>query len=101
MRLFNLSAEAYSQYINSVKGNANLTYNEARLKLVRNILLSIPIIQEKENFGGQWYAYGKLRILVDTKYKEIICVLNNQPIPKKWTPNADLKEIADITLGLK
>lgn len=101
MKLFSLSTGAYHQYISTVKGNINTTYTEARLKLIRNVLLSTPIKQEEGSFSGEWYAYGKLRILVDSKKREIICVLNNQPIYKDWELNLELKDVADKILELK
>lgn len=101
MNLYNLSANAFSQYVGLVKNNKDMTYRQARLKLTRNILLSTKVEENCGVFDGTWYAYGSLRIFVNEKHNEITCILNYQPIYKNWVRNDDLKERLNKVLGIK
>jgi hypothetical protein len=62
VQLLELSKGAYKYYKNNVKGNENITYDMARRKLTRNVLLAKKV--EPELNGKKLYIYGCLHILV-------------------------------------
>jgi hypothetical protein len=67
LEMVELSPKAFKYYRKKVKHNNNITYDQARLKLTRNIMCAkeIPPRNEEDAAkGNKLYQYGNLEILV-------------------------------------
>jgi hypothetical protein len=67
MEIVELTDKVFRYYSKKVKDNKNITYDQARLKLTRNIMLAdiIPPRDESDiEKGNTLYQYGNLLILV-------------------------------------
>lgn len=95
MELFKLGKGAFHHYRNSVRGNQNISFEEAQRKLTRNIQLAIEVQPEKYD-DKQLYMYGKLGILVVRD--KIIWVKNNLHSPKSW--KKDRKKLSSLNKEL-
>lgn len=93
MKVLKVNDFALQSYRSFVKGNRSLSSNEVAKKLTRNVLLAKKIA-EIENQA--WYAYGKLRILVEDN--TVTCVMNNQKVVDGIDQNK--KKILNDILGI-
>lgn len=65
MELYNLKNSAYQMYKLTVKGNMNVSFDQARRKLTRNILLAAERKNLKNKLKRQReFIYGNMRIIV-------------------------------------
>lgn len=67
MKLLDLQPNAYRYYKRNVKGNENISFEDARKKLTRNVELA-ELLQPTEDQmmqGVEMYAYGNLLIKVE------------------------------------
>jgi hypothetical protein len=67
MEIVELTDKVFRYYTKKVKHNKNITYDQARLKLTRNIMLAKKIPPRDESDiekGNALYQYGNLLILV-------------------------------------
>jgi len=70
---------AFNYYKNSVKGNKHISYEQACLKMTRNMMLALPV--NKKN-GRIIYMYGTLHFSI--KNGRVSWIMNNRPIPAVW-----------------
>ena len=76
IKLYDLKAEAYEEYRQSVKGNTETSYDLARKKLTRNILLGVKKKGVLNTLTlKQEYIYGNLKITV--KFGSIVKIENH------------------------
>jgi hypothetical protein len=78
MELLRLTDKAYEQYKVSVKGNKDISKDQAARKLTRNVLLAkeLPPRNTLERFiGNRMHMYGNLHILV--RRGKIVNVFNH------------------------
>lgn len=98
MRLYKLTKNSYDYYRQNVKGNEFTTYNQARKKLTRNILLSSNKMLCGD--GDTIFFYGNLEIRVN-KANKIILLKNNHSINYIFRVDRDkyneLNELLGIT----
>lgn len=79
IKLFKLSNKAYRQYCKVTKGNSDISYDLARRKLTRNILLSLKTDIDKNK---KLYIYGYLHIFV--RKNKIVWVKNIKSLKSDW-----------------
>jgi hypothetical protein len=100
MRLLNLKESAYNTYKREVKGNTNVTFDQAKRKLTRNILLAVERTSLKNILKcEQQYIYGCLRITV--RFGTIIKIENHiQDTIPGWTCDQQRYEEISKQLGI-
>lgn len=83
VKVFDLPNYVFSYYKSKVKGNKDISYELAKLKLSRNVALSIPIYQ---GFIHSLWAYGSLMIKTksDSKGNRIVAIWNNKRPHDRW-----------------
>lgn len=83
VKIFDLPIYVFNKYRKAVKSNKNTDYEMAKLKLSRNIALSIPIYQ---GFIHSLWSYGNLMIKTksDSKGDRIIAIWNNKRPHDRW-----------------
>lgn len=67
MKLLKLTDEVFQYYKENVKGNENISEDQAARKLTRNVLLAMPVPQRspvERLIGNMKYIYGNLYIVV-------------------------------------
>jgi hypothetical protein len=100
LRLLKLKQSAYDTYREQVKGNANITYDQAIRKLTRNVLLAVERISLKNILKcEQQYIYGNLRIIV--RFGTIIEIENHiQDVVPGWVLDQKKYEQISKELGI-
>ncbi|CAG7840855.1 hypothetical protein CLOHAE12215_02279 [Clostridium haemolyticum] len=73
---YDLRYGVYEYYINNVKGNENLTYNQVKKKLSSNALSGVKMPDDRE--GVEVYRYGNMAIKIQNE--EIVYIHNNKGI---------------------
>lgn len=79
MKLLELTPSVFRDYRSTVKGNEDITYDAARKKITRNVMLAKklePRNQEDIDKGNILYQYGNLEILV--KNETVIHIKNHK-----------------------
>lgn len=78
LKLYKLPEEVYKQYQQQVKGNANITYEQAVKKLNRNIQLVKETAPERieRKFLSVTYKYGNLHLV--TRLGKIVKLVNHK-----------------------
>lgn len=71
-----VSERVYNHYITHIKNNENDTYEIARKKLIRNIILSDWQPINKNRIERRLFNYGNLSILWDENLNEIVWLDN-------------------------
>ena len=100
IRLLNLKESAFDYYRNNVKGNVNITFDQARRKLTRNVLLAV----ERTNLKNllkckQVYIYGNMRIIV--RFGTIVEIENYiTDVVPNWTKDEEKYEQITKELGI-
>jgi len=79
MTKLTMTRKTFDEYRSTVRGNENITLEEALKKLQRNIELAE--CRPREN--GNYYAYGKLHFIVSEK-NVVVWLKNNCTAPKEW-----------------
>jgi hypothetical protein len=67
LKILKLSDEVYEHYKSNIKGNENITKDQAARKLTRNVMLAMEITPRNaldRLKGNKLYYYGNLHILV-------------------------------------
>lgn len=87
MKLLDLSYKAYTQYMEQVRGNENISFDQAQRKLSRNVLLVVETAPERVVRGlfSTKYKYGNLTIVV--RNRKIVKVVNYKGKPVGWKIN--------------
>lgn len=78
MKLLKLSDKAYEQYRTKVKGNENITRDQASKKITRNVLLAKevpPRYTLDRLLGSKLYHYGNLHIIV--RWGKVLQIYNH------------------------
>jgi ATP-dependent phosphoenolpyruvate carboxykinase len=100
VRLLNLKESAFKQYQLEVKGNANITFDQAQKKITRNVLLAVERTSLKNLLTfKQVYIYGNMKITV--RFGTIIEIENHisDPVPN-WTKDEKRYEEISRELGI-
>lgn len=102
IEVYDLDELVYFEYISSVKGNESLTYEEAKKKLTRGILLGYSVYKNDKT-KIQIIQYGWLQIVTKANKKgkkKIIDIKNYQKPRQYW--KLDLVKYKEISekLGL-
>ncbi|NFV47207.1 hypothetical protein FDJ70_05895 [Clostridium botulinum] len=86
---YDLRYGVYEYYINNVKGNENLTYNQVKKKLSSNALSGVKMPDDRE--GVEVYRYGNMAIKIQNE--EIVYIHNNKGIKnfERYKFNIDTK----------
>jgi len=86
---YDLRYGVYEYYINNVKGNENLTYNQVKKKLSSNALSGVKMPDDRE--GVEVYRYGNMAIKIQNE--EIVYIHNNKGIKnfERYKFNIDSK----------
>jgi hypothetical protein len=100
IRLLNLKESAYQYYRTNVKGNLNISFDQAQKKLTRNVLLAVEKTSLKNILKCQQvYIYGNLKIIV--RFGTIIEIENHiQDIVPGWTLDQKKYEQISRELGI-
>jgi hypothetical protein len=100
LKLLNLKESAYQQYRLTVKGNETISFDQAMLKLNRNVLLAVERKSIKNTLKcKRVYIYGCMRII--TRFGTIIDIENhiNDPIPN-WKKDEKKYDQISKQLGI-
>jgi hypothetical protein len=84
LKMLKLNDNSYEYYRNKVKGNENISREQAERKLTRNSLLSFVYMKDspaKKN-PRTWYSYGALRFMVQNN--EVKWIENNCRVYPMW-----------------
>lgn len=70
MKILRLTDKAYEQYKTTVKGNQNISKDQARKKLTRNVLLADEIELDRKDrlLGKKRFRYGNMTIHLQFGY---------------------------------
>jgi hypothetical protein len=100
IRLLNLKESAFKTYKNEVKGNLNISFDQAQRKLTRNVLLAVEKTSLKNLLTfKQVYIYGNMRITV--RFGTIIEIENHiSNIVPNWTKDEKRYEQISKELGI-
>jgi hypothetical protein len=100
IRLLNLKESAFKTYKNEVKGNLNISFDQAQKKLTRNVLLAVERTSLKNILKCQQeWIYGNLRIIV--RFGTIIEIENHiQDVVPGWTCDQKKYEAISKELGI-
>lgn len=91
-----MTDSAFNYYKNSVKGNKNITYEQACLKMTRNMMLALPV--KKNNGKRLVYMYGTLHFTVQNG--RVNWIGNQRPIPAVWYKDRVRYDEITKTLGI-
>ena len=94
-QVLKMSTETFNYYKKNVKGNKNISYEQACLKMTRNMLLALPV---KKQSGRLIYMYGTLHFTV--KDGRVNWIKNNMPIPAVWYKDRVRYDEIGNTLGI-
>lgn len=84
---FNESTLNY--YRKSIRGNEDISEDQARRKMTRNMMLAYPYRQESraKKHPRTFYTYGSLRFIVRDNI--VISLINHQKVFKVWKKDWD------------
>lgn len=88
-KFLDFSVGSFDYYQRFVKGNEDISLDQARRKITRNMLLSAAYKRDSPNKESPrtWYAYGILHFIV--KDNTVTWIQNHQPIVKGWKLDYD------------
>ena len=92
-----LTEKAYKQYVSATKKNSKLTFNKAKRKIYRDILLSV-LDTSCSDKGYNIYGYGHLKIYVKDNTIECIEIANTTP--HNWSKDRTIYKSLNKILGL-
>lgn len=100
VELIKLNKASLSYYQRFVKGNENITEDQANRKMTRNMLLALPYKRDSDARVSPrvWYSYGCLRFIV--KDGEVIWIQNKLPVMKSWHKDYEKYEILNKKLEI-
>lgn len=84
IELLTLSENSLDYYRKRVKGNKDISEEQARRKMTRNMILAFQYKKDNETkkYPRAWFTYGCLRFIV--KNSEVTWIVNHQPVFKVW-----------------
>ena len=91
----------YKNYIWNTNNNRNLSYEDAKKKLIRNIVLGVEARMIKGMEHKKVYYYGCLQIHVNINEKSICYIKNNFKGVFPWNVNADKIHILNEIMGIE
>jgi hypothetical protein len=99
-RLLNLKESAFEYYRTNVKGNMNISFDQAVRKLTRNVLLAVDKTSLKDALKcKQVYVYGNMKIVL--RFGTIIEIENHiTDIVPGWTKDEKRYEQISKELGI-
>jgi hypothetical protein len=101
LELLNLTNKAFRYYSKRVKGNEDITYDLARRKLTRNVMLAAeipPRDQSDLEKGNKLYHYGNLHILVKGDW--VINIKNHRNTNSYTGWELDRFKYVELTIAL-
>lgn len=84
MRPLKLSQKVYKQYKSTVRGNEDISFEQAELKFLRN--MSLSVLSSRPKGKGTYCQYGDLHFIVSEK-DVVVWMKNRCPSPKGWKRN--------------
>jgi hypothetical protein len=84
IKILKFKGNTFTYYQTHVKGNEKVTYDQARRKMTRNMMLAYKT--DSEGYPGQMYQYGSLWFVVNTK-NQIVWIKNYCFLPEGWKVN--------------
>lgn len=98
MELLNVSKSVYEEYRQKVSGAENISLNQLRRKLTRNMLLAQIKTSHKKD--RTYYMYGRFHFIVN-KYNTVVWMSNRMGVPSNW--KRDNKRLIELNkqLGIK
>jgi hypothetical protein len=101
LELLNLTNKAFRYYSKRVKGNEDITYDLARKKLTRNVILAAeipPRHQSDVEKGNKLFHFGNLHILVKDGW--VINVKNHRHTNNYTGWELDRFKFVELTIEL-
>jgi hypothetical protein len=100
IKLLELTPRVFHEYRNATANNQNITYEMARKKLTRNMLLAYEEYDPyNENEGnGTMYKYGYCQFIV--KNRTVIWMKSFGKYPKGWSKDYDKYVELNRILGI-
>lgn len=95
-----LTYKAYGEYCNKVKGNRKTSYDQAKKKLNRNILLGWKTVNHNP-LNGFHVKYGCLFIYLDDSLTSITGIRNYMESPVKWEKDLVLYQELNEKFGIE
>lgn len=90
-----LPERVYLQYIRCTKGNENLSYDQAKKKIIRNLVLGRKVASFKDCQYKQVFFYNDLMIHIN-KVEKSICYIKNLA-----SVNKAKKEDLNVIMGIE
>jgi hypothetical protein len=97
MELLKLKRKVEEYYRNNVKGNKNISYDQIRRKMTRNMLLAKK--EDSTGYPCQMYKYGSLWFLV--KDGKVVWMKNKCKVPEDWVLDKDKYNKLNKELGIE
>jgi hypothetical protein len=97
MELLKLKRKVEKYYRNNVRGNKNISYDQIRRKMTRNMLLAKKA--DSTGYSAQLYQYGSLWFLV--KDGKVVWMRNKCYVPEDWELDKDKYNELNKELGIK
>jgi hypothetical protein len=101
IKLLELTPRVFHEYRNATANNQNITYEMARKKLTRNILLAHeeynPYNENDDN--GIMYKYGYMQMIV--KNRTVIWMKPSGKYPRGWMKDVDKYDELNKMLGIE
>jgi hypothetical protein len=97
MKLLKLKRKVEEYYRNNVKGNKDISYDQIRRKMTRNMLLAKK--EDSTDYPCQLYKYGSLWFLV--KDDKVVWMRNKCYVPEDWILDKEKYNRLNEELGIK
>jgi hypothetical protein len=97
---FSLPNRVYRAYIGLTKGNENTKYNDARKKLIRNIMLSYEAPVKERLEHKRVFYYGNLLIQLNMEENSICYVQNNLGIHCNFRLDKEKRKALNYIMGI-
>lgn len=104
MNILRLSKKAYELYRTTVRDNEEITYDQARRRLTRNVILAkdiTPVEERSKLIKTKVYAFGNLHIIV--RLNKVIDIENHKKcgnLHRDWKLDVNKRTELNEILGI-
>jgi len=98
---FSLTEKAYMDYISTIKDCSNINYEDAKKKIIRNLLLSNEAHTNRVEKHKRLYYYGNLSIGLNTREMSIYFIKNYIQTDYKFKLDIEKRRVLNVIMGIK
>jgi hypothetical protein len=98
---YKLTEKAYNEYITTIKWNEGMSYEDAKKKIIRDILLSREACPHKKFIYKRLFYYGCLQIGLNEKEKEIYYINNVLGVDYDFKLDREKRRMLNKIMGIK